>query len=369
MTAELAVIEQKDIVSVFTTENGVDVLFDRLANEVRAEVPDLTTKKGRDRIASLAYKVSKSKGVVDEHGKELVSAEKARLALIDADRKKWRDKCDALRDEIRKPLTDWENEEKQRIETHESNIGLMQCLANVDGLHSDLIKARLVEAENIEVGLHWQEFAIQAAIAKDTTIKALKASLAARLRHEAEQAELELLRQQAIENQRIERERLIAENAARQAKEEAERLAKAEFERTERARIEAENKQAQLLRDAELAKQREINAIESSKREAEQAKLREQAAIDAAKEAAKRAEIEKAQAIEAEKNRAIAQALREKQQQEAEDAARLANINHRKKINNETLKSFTDNGIGEDCAKSVMALIAKGLIKNVTIKY
>ena len=133
--------------------------------------------------------------------------------------------------------------------------------------------------------------------------------------------------------------------------------------------IEAENKQAQLLRDAELAKQREINAIESAKREAEQSKLREQAAIDAAKEAAKRAEIEKAQAIENEKNRAIAQALREKQQQEAEDAARLANINHRKKINNETLKSFTDNGIGEDCAKSVMALIAKGLIKNVTIKY
>lgn len=351
MTAELAVIEKKDIVSVFTTENGVDVLFDRLANEVRAEVPDLMTKKGRDRIASLAYKVSKSKGVVDEHGKELVSAEKARLALIDADRKKWRDKCDALRDEIRKPLTDWENEEKQRIETHESNIGLMQCLANVDGLHSDLIKARLVEAENIEVGLHWQEFAIQAAVAKDATIKSLRSSLAARLHYEAEQAELEQLRQQAIENQRIERERLIAENAARQAKEEAERLAKAEFERTERARLEAENKQAQLLRDAELAKQRE------------------QAAIDAAKEAAKRAEIEKAQAIENEKNRAIAQALREKQQQEADDAARLADINHRKSINNETLKSFVENGISEDCAKSVITLIAKGLIKNVTIHY
>lgn len=366
---ELVVIEEKDIISVFATENGVDVLFEQLANEVRAEVPDLTTKKGRDRIASLAYKVSKSKGVVDEHGKELVSAEKARLALIDADRKKWRDKCDALRDEIRKPLTDWENEEKQRIETHESNIALMQCLANVDGLHSDLIKLRLQEAENIAIGDEWQEFANNAAIAKDATIKALKTSLVARLHYEAEQAELERLRQEAIERERLERERLIAENAARQAKEEAERLARAEFERTERARIEAENKQAQLLRDAELAKQRELDAIEKAKREAEQAKLREQAAIDAAKEAAKRAEIEKAQAIENEKNRAIAQSLREKQQQEAEDSARLANVNHRKKINNETLKSFVDNGVSEDCAKSVMVLIAKGLIKNVAIKY
>lgn len=369
MTAELAVIEQKDIVSVFSTENGVDVLFDRLANEVRAEVPDLTTKKGRDRIASLAYKVSKSKGVVDEHGKELVSAEKARLALIDADRKKWRDKCDALRDEIRKPLTDWENEEKQRIEAHESNIDLLKSLSFVDGLNSELISEKLANAENIEIGLHWQEFATQAAIAKDSTIKALKSALTARLNYEKEQAELELLRQQAIENQRIDRERLIAENAARQAKEEAERLARAEFERTERARLEAENKQAQLLRDAELSKQREIDAIESAKREAEQSKLREQAAIDEAKAAAKRAEIEKAQAVENEKNRAIAQALREKQQQEAEDAARLANVNHRKKINNETLKSFVDNGVSEECAKTVMALIAKGLIKNVSIAY
>lgn len=366
---ELAVIEQKDIVSVFTTENGVDVLFEQLASEVRAEVPDLTTKKGRDRIASLAYKVSKSKGVVDEHGKELVSAEKARLALIDADRKKWRDKCDALRDEIRQPLTDWENAEKQRLETHESNIGLIQCLANVDGLHSDLIASRLAEAENIAIGDEWQEFANKACIAKDATIKALKTSLASRLHHEAEQAELERLRQEAIENQRIERESLIAENAARQAKEEAERLARAEFERTERARLEAENKAAQLLRDAELAKQRELDAIESAKREAEQAKLREQAAIDAVKEAAKRAEIEKAQAIENEKNRAIAQALREKQQQEAEDAARLANVNHRKKINNEALNSFVDNGVSEEFAKEVMRLIAKGLIKNVSIAY
>lgn len=307
--------------------------------------------------------------MVDEHGKDLVSAEKARLALIDADRKKWRDKCDALRDEIRQPLTDWENAEKQRLETHDSNISLMKCLANVDGLHSDLIKIRLDESEKIAIGDEWQEFANKAAIAKDATIKALKTSLAARLHYEAEQAELERLRQEAIESARLERERLIAENAARQAKEEAERLARAEFERTERARIEAENKQAQLLRDAELAKQRELDAIEKAKREAEQAKLREQAAIDAAKEAAKRAEIEKAQAIENEKNRAIAQTLREKQQQEAEDAARLANVNHRKKINNETLKSFVDNGVSEECAKTVMGLIAKGLIKNVSIAY
>ena len=349
--SELAIIEQNAIAQAFAEKGGVDCLFERIKQETSSHVFDMTTEKGRKFCASMAYKVSKAKTLVDDFGKELVAEEKKKLALVDADRKSWREKCDSLRDEIRKPLTEWEDAEKQRIQSHESNISLIKGMANVDGLNSVSTKARLDDAENIAIGENWQEYANQAAIAKDETIKQLKSSLATRLQYEAEQAELERLRQEAIENQRIERERIIAENAARQAKEAAERLARAEFERTERARLQAEAKEAQLLRDAELAKQRE------------------QAAIDAAQEAAKRAEIEKAQAIENEKNRAIAKALAEKQRQEAEDAERLANVNHRKKINNETLKSFIDNGIDEIYAKPVMALIAKGLIKNVSIKY
>lgn len=367
--SELAIIEHNAIAQAFAEKGGVDCLFERIKQETSSHVFDMTTDKGRKFCASMAYKVSKAKTLVDDFGKELVAEEKKKLALVDADRKSWREKCESLRDEIRKPLTEWEDTEKYRVETHESNISLIKSMANVDGLNSVLTKARLEMAENISIGENWQEYANQAAIAKDETIKQLKASLATRLQYEAEQAELERLRQEAIENQRIERERIIAENAARQAKEEAERLARAEFERTERARLQAEAKEAQLLRDAEMAKQREIDAIEKSKRDAELAKQREQAAIDAAQEAAKRAEIEKAKAIENEKNRAIAQALAEKQRHEAEDAERLANVNHRKKINNETLKSFIDLGISEDVAKSIMKLIASGLIKNVSIKY
>jgi colicin import membrane protein len=349
--SELAIIEHNAIAQAFAEKGGVDCLFERIKQETSSHVFDMSTDKGRKFCASMAYKVSKAKTLVDDFGKDLVAEEKKKLALVDADRKSWREKCDILRDEIRKPLTEWEDAEKQRIQSHESNISLIKSMANVDGLDSVLTKARLDDAENIAIGENWQEYANQAAIAKDETIKLLKSALATRLQYESEQAELERLRQETIQNQIIERERIIAENAARQAKEDAERLARAEFERTERARLQAEAKEAQLLRDAELAKQRE------------------QAAIDAAKEAAKRAEIEKARAIENEKNRAIAQALREKQQQEAEDAERLANVNHRKKINNETLKSFIDNGIDETYAKPVMALIAKGLIKNVSIKY
>ena len=68
--------------------------------------------KGRDAIASQAYKVSKSKTAVDNHGKDLVAGIKAQAAVIDRDRKAWRDQCDALRDEIRKPLDEWEKLKK-----------------------------------------------------------------------------------------------------------------------------------------------------------------------------------------------------------------------------------------------------------------
>jgi len=87
MTQEIAVIDNTAIAQAFATPSGIDVLIQRIKSEASAEVPDLTTKKGRDRIASLAYKVSKTKTLVDDFGKELVAEEKKRLALIDADRK------------------------------------------------------------------------------------------------------------------------------------------------------------------------------------------------------------------------------------------------------------------------------------------
>ena len=56
---ELQVLEQNVIVAAFAKRGGTDELFDRIAQEARSFVPDVTTKKGRDAIGSLAMKVSK----------------------------------------------------------------------------------------------------------------------------------------------------------------------------------------------------------------------------------------------------------------------------------------------------------------------
>ena len=44
-------------------------------------------------------------------------------------------------------------------------------------------------------------------------------------------------------------------------------------------------------------------------------------------------------------------------------------MEHKKKINNEAVAALVANGIGQDQAKQIITLIAKGLINNVTINY
>ena len=68
---ELQVLEQNVIVAAFAKRGGTDELFEHIAQEVRSHVPDVTTKKGRDAIGSLAMKVSKSKTLIEKCGKEL----------------------------------------------------------------------------------------------------------------------------------------------------------------------------------------------------------------------------------------------------------------------------------------------------------
>jgi hypothetical protein len=112
-TTDLIQVEQLNPIALFT-EGGLDVVLEEIEERVRNQVPDLETSAGRKAIASLARKVSSSKVVLDDLGKNLVADWKAKSKKVDVERKKARDRLDALRDEARKPLSDWEAE-KERI--------------------------------------------------------------------------------------------------------------------------------------------------------------------------------------------------------------------------------------------------------------
>lgn len=373
MTNELAVIEQSQIAVSFAEKGGVKTLLDNLAEELRKEIPDLTTKKGRDRIASLAYKVSQTKTMVDNYGKELVSAEKKRLSLIDDDRKLFRDGCDALRDEIRKPLTDWEDAEKSRIQAHKDAIAKMCVMANTVNLSAEDIANCLSEVSNIELGDHWQEFAAEAGKTKDDVLSSLRASYDKQLKHEQEQAELARLREEAEKREQIEREQRIAKQAADRARAEAEEKAlrekleaeykaKAEQEAVERLRIAAEQAEARAKAEAEAAILREQ---EANRRRIEQ---EERAKVEAA-QAAIRAEAQQKAAIEAERQRIESERIAQEQAELAEEAKRLANKEHKRKINRAIITEMLKTGITEEQAKDLIARIASGTVPAVSIKY
>lgn len=374
MSNEIAVLENTEIQLAFASPNGIDILLEKVRKEAASEVPDLTTKKGRDRIASLAYKVSKTKTLVDDFGKELVSEEKKRLALIDADRKKWRDECDKLRDEIRKPLTDWEQAESDRAQRHKDAIQQLRGLApQAMGADSETIIGLIAQAESVALGEHWQEFAAEAGKAKDETLAVLRLDLQRRQQYEAEQAELGRLRAEAARREQEDRDRRIAEEAAAKARADAEAAARAEREAieakaraeqeaAERARIASEQAEARAKAEAEAAKLREQ---ESERRRIES----EERAKREAQEAAERAELNRIAAIEAERARIEQERIESDRKAAAEQAAREADKENKRKVNNAILSALESVGISTEQAKVVIAAIAKGSIPNVSIRY
>lgn len=107
----LIVASEIDPVMIYTEGNFEPVL--ELIRKKANDFPkDLTTSKSRSEFGSMARKVSSSKVLIDNMGKELVVDIKAKSKKIDEVRKHIRDFCDNLRDEIREPLTTWEAEKK-----------------------------------------------------------------------------------------------------------------------------------------------------------------------------------------------------------------------------------------------------------------
>jgi Membrane-bound metallopeptidase len=344
---EVQVLEQNVIVAAFGKRGGTDELFERIAQEVRSHVPDVSTKKGRDAIGSLALKISKSKTLVEKCGKELVAEQKAQIKVIDDDRIAIVKKFDLLRDEILAPRDAWEQAEKDRVAQHIEAIQSIRTAAHPFVEETvERIKVSLSWVEQLVIDGTFEEYEQEAKVAKFEAIEALRGRLASREKYEAEQAELERLRKAEQKRLQREHEERIAREAAEKARIEAEQKAKAEADRVEREKQEAIAKAEREKRDAA---EREARLVA----EKEAAELRAQHAAEVER---KRIEAEQAAKLEADRN--------------AEEA-RLANRNHMKKINNEALSAMMYGvpGLTEEMAKELIRLIAKNEVPNISIKY
>ncbi|MCQ4302249.1 hypothetical protein NAV11_20235 [Pseudomonas songnenensis] len=349
---QIAIVPPKETaLQVFQAANGLDPYLQQIRAEIDAFVPDVSTKKGRDAIASIAHKVARSKTALDNVGKELVAELKEIPKKIDAERKRMRDTLDAWKDEVRAPLNAWEQAEADRVARHEERVQQLRDFAMCDNLQASGIRVQIENLEAIAVDAGFEEFEAEAHRVKTAALVMLRNELVKREQYEAEQAELERLRAEAAQREQKEREERIAREAAEQAHREAEQRAQAE--RDAAAKREADAKAAAERRELELKLQAE---------QAEREKLEaQQRAEQAERDAAERAD----RAAAAERQRQAYEQAR----QEAEAKAREADKAHKAAINRAALEAFVAGGMTEECAKQAVTLIAKRQIPNIQITY
>ncbi|GEM_PF-3923323 len=188
---DLIKIEQQNLMTVFSAGNGVDPILQKLKEEVSKFTPDMTTKKGREEIASMAYMVAKSKTYLDDLGKELTSEMKKQSALVDSSRRKIRDFCDDLENKVREPLIEWENKEKQRLENLQAKLSELRSFGNVtvNGIKLNLeqMKLRKEELFKIVVNSSWDEFESFASIVKTESLESITGEINDRQKFEDDQ--------------------------------------------------------------------------------------------------------------------------------------------------------------------------------------
>lgn len=250
----VTVTHKENLLSFFRNGANLDGLYNVVETKARALVADVTTKEGVSQIKSTARQIASIKKRVDDLGKDVVAELKDLPKQIDANRKKWREDMEALQDEIRKPVTEIENRQKEIEEIRATNGKLA-----LSG--SEEIKAAIESLDKIELtGDKWKESLEDATAAVTAEKGALEVMLNAALKKEAEARELEELRKKQEEAERIIREQKIREEAERKAREEAEARAAAEKARLEREKAEAERKAAEAEKARREAEEREAEA-------------------------------------------------------------------------------------------------------------
>lgn len=253
---------------IYQTEGGLQPYIDKVRKEVSGFVGDASSDKGRKEIASMARKISKSKKYLDDTGKDILAELKAIPKKIDAERKRMRDILDDLKDEISKPLDEWKEMERCRVEGHENAIKYIKDLGKItddygNGYSSEALKGALNEASAVQVDQSCEEYIDQYQYAVSQAILMLSNAIPNVERAEAEAAELEALRKQNEAQQQQIREQQIAQQAEESARRRLEQQQAAEKAAAEAKARDVEHRKAinnQALDDMVQAGLTEVDA-------------------------------------------------------------------------------------------------------------
>lgn len=329
-------------VAVLTDAKVYSDFYAQMKGEVDEFVPDLSTVTGRKAIASLAYKVTRTKTAIDEAGKKLNEEARAQINAVDAQRRKIREELDGLAELARKPLTEWETAEEERKASCDAilnRIGIARIVTHDDT--PETVTARLEQTRSEAIVQEQFGDGYQFAVdAKASAIESLEAAAQRLAQEAADRAELARLRREQEERE--------AQEFAK--KEEARMAAQAEAEREAAARRDEASEAARL---AEIAAAEE-RSREAAKREAEREAQ--------AKIAAAEAEAKRLRKIDDDRKAAEKKAA-------DEQAARDADRAHRGKVMGAAKDAIVALGIDAEAARKIVLAIVAGEIPNVTLRF
>jgi colicin import membrane protein len=287
----------------------LDSFYNHAREHIASEVPDVSTQKGRDRIASRGATVSRSKTAVEKPGRDYLRRIKEQPKIIEAELRDFVQKMDKLRDDTLQPLVEYKAEQA-RLEAEKKAAEDAAALAIQ------------IEADH-EIALLLDE----------------------KYEREAEQAKEKLAAEQKARDEAI-----AAEAAAKATKDAEERAAQAKLDAD--LAIETERRRAV---EAELASERAHKKAEDDR-----------------VAALAKAEHDRLDAIEFERKRVAAEKAAEDAKQaelDRAEKARAENKNHQRKINQAILAALTAGGMPEESAKAFISMVARKELPELSINY
>ena len=332
MANDLIVIEDgKDLTSLYT-EKTLDTKLEEIKTFARSVVAgDVTTKQGSADVRTMAARVRSTKVAITAAGKELTDGMKKRhkkeLETVTGQVDKIETELTALAEEIRKPLTEWEDKEKVRKGAHEKDIGFIaNCLMFPAGTTSAILTERIAQIEELSKK-QWEEFEDMATAVTDQKLPEL-------IKHR------DALIQ--TENMAAENARLKADADARKVIDDAAAAKTLQAQRDADLLLEAEHRELALIAGGFVA-----------------AIVAKEKADKAAKDLADKAVLDEKKRLKDEEDRLA-----------ADLEIRLNDEKHKKKIVSEALHDIGIYcGFAEAEAEHLLHLIAEGKISHVSIKF
>lgn len=196
-TPDLFLPEGVDLQAVFNGETEITPVIEAVKKAARMHQPDLGTATSRKEIASVAYKVRRTKTYLDETGKALTEEWRKRIDGVNERRRLVREELDAAAAEIRRPLDEWEKQDKARRE----DINRRMAVFAEDRVHwtmkSEEIEKIIEEVRAVDTSKGFDEFERIATETRDKALIAFETTLKMVQEREAQQAELARAKREA----------------------------------------------------------------------------------------------------------------------------------------------------------------------------